>query len=105
MKHFAMLAAVTAFAWIATTPSPAEADPPKAARNIKPTKASPIKGGGARADQASGGGGTLNASCGDGEVMCGQGCCDTATEICGDGTCHAKENKASGGAQTEAARP
>jgi hypothetical protein len=101
MKRIAMLAAVTAFAWIGTSPSTAEADPPKAIKNIKPGKA-PIKGRAAQANQASGGGSALNAQCGDGEVMCGQGCCDTSTEICGDGKCHPKEeSSASGAAQAQ----
>ncbi len=105
MKRIAMLAAMTTFAWIATAPAPAEAELPKAAKNHKPGKA-PIKGAGVRADQASAGRDAPAASCGDGEVMCGQGCCDTATQICGDGKCHPKESEddsASGAARTQSA--
>ncbi|HFE44307.1 MAG TPA: hypothetical protein ENJ18_02275 [Nannocystis exedens] len=38
-----------------------------------------------------------NGGCGEGQVPCGRGCCDSATERCGDSVCHPRDNDSGGG--------
>ena len=44
-----------------------------------------------------------NGGCGDGQVPCGSGCCDSATERCGDSVCHPRDDDKGGGKGDEPA--